>query len=254
MLFKTAREKPDGFDLMLEGGPVRVRLVRRANARRCVLKVASASRDVRLTVPPGESMRRARAFAERHGDWILERLRGLPPPVPLEDGAVLPFAGEPHVIEHRPQARGTVWIEPGDSAPLLPEDAYPRLCVAGRYLHLRRRLRDWLEDQARERLTVSARAYARRLGVSFRRISIRDQKSRWGACSASGTLTFSWRLILAPPHVLDYLAAHEVTHIRQMNHSPAFWRTVRELCAETDRAEAWLKRNGPDLHRYDPAD
>ena len=239
------------FEIDLDGERVPVSLVRRAQARRYVLRVRAA-RQVLLTMPAHGTRREALAFAERQRDWLRDRLGKLPRNVRFEDGVVIPFRGKPHIVDHRPEARGTVWIEEGDSAPLLAEDALPRLCVAGRLLHLRRRLREFLERQARADLESKVARYARRLGVSVQRISIRDQKSRWGACSASGTVTFSWRLILAPEFVLDYLAAHEVAHVREMNHSPAYWRLLNELCPHTGRAESWLKANGRDLHRYDP--
>jgi predicted metal-dependent hydrolase len=92
--------------------------------------------------------------------------------------------------------------------------------------------------------------YCARLGVVAKRITVRDTTSRWGSCSARGALSFSWRLVLAPPMVLDYLAAHEVAHLRELNHSPRFWRLVKLACPQTDEAEEWLKRHGSDLHRF----
>jgi len=240
----------DAFDLDIDGAPVRVTLIRRANARRYVLRVRAG--DIRLTVPARGSHHEARAFAERQRDWIRTRLKRLPEPVRLEAGAVFPLYGQPHMIEHREATRGVVWLEPGEADPLLPEDGLPRLCVSGRHSHVRRRLRDWLEAEAHRMLSKHVRAYSRRLGVTVKRISIRDQKSRWGACSARGTLTFSWRLILAPDFVAGYLAAHEVVHLKEMNHSARYWRILKDLCADTDRAEAWLRAHGSALHRYDP--
>jgi len=241
----------DGFDLDIDGAAVRVAVIRRANARRYVLRVRAG--DVRLTVPARGTQREARAFAERQRDWIRTRLKRLPDPVPLADGAVIPLYGQPHMIEHRELARAAVWLEPGDLDPLLAEDGLPRLCVSGRHAHLRRRLRDWLEAEAHGMLSRHVRRYARRLGVTVKRVSVRDQKSRWGACSASGTLTFSWRLVLAPDFVAGYLAAHEVAHLKEMNHSARYWRILKELCADTERAEAWLGAHGGALHRYDPS-
>ena len=241
----------DGFEIDIDGAPVRVTLIRRAGARRYVLRVRAG--DVRLTVPSRGTHHEARAFAERQRDWIKTRLERLPEPVRFEEGAVIPLRGQPHTIEHREQARRVVWVEPGAADPLLPEDALPRLCVSGRHSHLRRRLRDWLEAEAHRMVSKHVRVYAGRLGITVKRISIRDQKSRWGACSASGTLTFSWRLILAPDFVISYLAAHEVVHLKEMNHSARYWRTLRALCADTDRAEVWLRAHGGALHRYDPS-
>ena len=88
------------------------------------------------------------------------------------------------------------------------------------------------------------------LGVKVKRLSIRDQSSRWGSCTSAGSLSFSWRLILAPPYVLDYLAAHEVAHLVEMNHSARFWRVVGRVCGHVERAKTWLDTHGNDLHRY----
>jgi predicted metal-dependent hydrolase len=240
------------FILELDGEPVPVALLRSRRASRYILRVR-AGRQVVLTIPPHGTPTEALRFAEGKRDWIRTALAKMPRNIAFDDGAIIPFKGVPHLVEHREKARGTVWIEPGDPQPLLPEDVHPRLCVAGRYLHLRRRLRDYFEKEAREALRPCVARHARKLGVKVARIQVRDQKSRWGACSASGTLTFSWRLVMAPPFVIDYLAAHEVAHMREMNHSPAFWRLLHELCAETQRAESWLKTNGRELHRYDAA-
>ena len=104
--------------------------------------------------------------------------------------------------------------------------------------------------KAQQDLQKAAQYYAAELGVRVRRISIRDQSSRWGSCTSAGALSFSWRLILAPPFVLDYLAAHEVAHLVEMNHSPRFWKVVAKVCASVTRAKNWLDTNGNDLHRY----
>jgi predicted metal-dependent hydrolase len=111
-------------------------------------------------------------------------------------------------------------------------------------------VKDFLKREARRDLALSVRRYAEVLGVKFTRISVRDQSSRWGSCTSDGVLSFSWRLILAPPFVLDYLAAHEVAHLVEMNHSARFWRVVARICPETDRAKAWLHAHGNELHRY----
>src|SRR5437667_115689 len=103
-------------------------------------------------------------------------------------------------------------------------------------------------------LAQASRRYASELGVAVKRISVRDQSSRWGSCSNTGVLSFSWRLVLAPPFVLDYLAAHEVCHLVELNHSPRFWRLVTRLSADTERAKAWLDVHGTGLHRYGAAE
>ena len=122
--------------------------------------------------------------------------------------------------------------------------------MAGDYEHMDRRVHDFLKREARKDLHKASLAYAAQLGVRVRRVSIRDQSSRWGSCTSAGSLSYSWRLILAPPYVLDYLAAHEVAHLVEMNHSPRFWRVVGRICDHVERAKRWLDTHGNDLHRY----
>ena len=165
-------------------------------------------------MPPRGSLKQAREFAQKHGAWIAARLERLPEAAPFADGAVLPLRGVDHRIVHRRGARGTVWIETGDDGERL-------LCVAGAAPHIPRRVRDFLKREAKRDLEAASRRAADALGVTIKRVSIRDQSSRWGSCSTTGVLSYSWRLILAPPFVLDYLAAHEVAHLIEMNHSPS---------------------------------
>src|SRR5262249_46966006 len=146
---------------------------------------------------------------QRHGAWLAERLRRLPDGVTFVDGAMLPLRGELVRIAHRPRSRGTVWRECGD-------DGANLLCVAGDSAHTSRRVKDYLKREARRELSVAVRRHAQALGVPYKRISVRDQSSRWGSCNSDGVLSFSWRLILAPAFVLDYLAAHEVAHLIEM--------------------------------------
>ena len=220
-----------------------VRLRRHRQARRYTLRVQAASREVVLTMPPRGNLGDAKAFAQKNGAWIAARLRRLPQAAPFAPGATLPLRGEPHRIEHRPSARGTVWAEAG-------EDGAHMLCVAGDRAHLARRVGDYLKRAAKHDLQASCRRYAADLGVTVKRVSVRDQTSRWGSCSNTGALSFSWRLVLAPAFVLDYLAAHEVCHLVELNHSPRFWRLVERLYPELERAKVWLDVHGTDLHRY----
>jgi predicted metal-dependent hydrolase len=122
--------------------------------------------------------------------------------------------------------------------------------VPGKPEHVARRATDWLRKQAAIDLELACARYASAMDVKVRRIAIRDQKSRWGSCSSSGDLSFSWRLILAPPIVLDYVAAHEVAHLLEMNHSPRFWRHVLKHCPHARDAKNWMRLHGSDLHRY----
>jgi len=122
--------------------------------------------------------------------------------------------------------------------------------VAGHAPHIDRRIGDFLRREAKRDLEAASLRHAGALGVAIRRLTVRDQSSRWGSCSTTGMLSFSWRLILAPSPVLNYLAAHEVAHLVEMNHSARFWRVVERLCPDHGHAKAWLDAHGSDLHRY----
>src|SRR5580704_4886957 len=223
--------RPASEIAIVHGGEIyRVALKRMATSRRYTLRVRAASRDVLLTMPARGTLKAAREFAERHAAWIGARLARLPKPVAFSPGATVPFRGLDHLIVHRPDARGVVWVETEG----------PLICAAGDEPHVPRRGADFLSREAR-------------LDVKPRRIALRDTSSRWGSCSTTGALNFSWRLIFAPPFVLDYLAAHEVSHIVHMNHSPMFWKLTRRLFPETERAEAWLRAHGAALHRFGAA-
>ncbi|MCC7348759.1 MAG: M48 family metallopeptidase [Variibacter sp.] len=220
-----------------------VRLRRHRQARRYTLRIQAATREVVLTLPPRGTVKEAYAFAKQHGGWIATRLGRLPQAVPFAHGMTVPLRGVSHRVVHRRGVRGTVWVEEdGGGRPLL--------CVAGEAAHVSRRVADYLRRQAKRDLETASRRYAAKLGVQIKRITIRDQISRWGSCSTTGALSYSWRLIMAPSHVLDYLAAHEVAHLIEMNHSPRFWRLVEKLCPHIERAKVWLDAHGTDLHRY----
>jgi predicted metal-dependent hydrolase len=225
------------------GGHYAIEVRRHPAARRYTLRVREARRDVVLTMPPRGSIRQAKQFAEKNVDWIAARLQRLPRPAPFAPGEMIPLRGVPHRVVHRASARGTAWTETG-------ADGTPLLCVAGGTAHIGRRARDFLKREARRDLVAASRRYAEMLDVPIRSVSLRDMASRWGSCSQSGSLSFSWRLVLAPPLVLDYLAAHEVTHRVELNHSKRFWRAVERIFPEWKRAEAWLRAHGNSLYRY----
>jgi len=241
LLYRRPSE-PSAINIVFDREVYLVRVRRHRQARRYTLRIHSATREVVLTMPPRGSLKEARAFAQKHGAWIAARLDRLPEPAPFLHGIVLPLRGIDHRIVHRRESRGTVWIEDaGDER---------NLCVAGAAPHLARRIHDFLKREAKRDLEAASRLAAQRLGVSIKRVSIRDQSSRWGSCSTTGVLSYSWRLILAPPFVLDYLAAHEVAHLIEMNHSRRFWRLVARICPHVTRAKTWLDVHGSNLHRY----
>jgi predicted metal-dependent hydrolase len=242
LLYRRPTE-PQAIDVVFDKSIYLARVRRHRQARRYTLRIDTASREVVLTIPPRGSLREAREFAQKHGAWIAARLQRLPQATPFAQGIVVPVRGVSHRIVHRPDVRGTVWTEQGDAGERL-------LCVAGQPPHHNRRIGDFLKRKAQRDLDDASRRYAKQLGVIVKRVSVRDQSSRWGSCSNTGVLSFSWRLILAPPFVLEYLAAHEVAHLVELNHSPRFWRLLKRLNPDCERAKAWLDTHGTDLHRY----
>jgi predicted metal-dependent hydrolase len=218
-----------------------VRVNRRA--RRLLLKVRAPEGTVELTLPRASMRAAGLAFLAEHSDWIAGQRARLPDMVTLADGIMLPLRGRPHRVRHEPAGRGIVTaVETGDDAPLL--------LVRGRKAHLGRRLRDWLKAEARADLTAAVDHYAASIGAERGRISIRDTRSQWGSCSARGSLSFSWRLVLAPIPVAAYVAAHECAHLRHRDHGDDFWRLVAELCPDFQKQRRWLRENGQYLHRF----
>jgi predicted metal-dependent hydrolase len=224
---------------------VPVELRRHAGARRLTLRVSKTRRAVVVTVPAECRMDEAGRFLRSHIDWVRERLGRVPEPVPFVDGAKVPVRGRQHRIRFAGPARGTAVVRAEELA-----GGMPHLTISGRIEHAARRLKDWLAEEARDDLDARVTWHAKRLGVRVRRIGLRDQTTRWGSCSASGLLSFSWRLILAPPFVLDYVAAHEVAHLVEMNHGPRFWKLVAKAVPRLDEAKDWLRTEGTHLHRY----
>lgn len=223
-----------------------------ARAKRVGLRIDPSGDGAVLTVPWGAPLKHAIRFAEDQAGWLARNLAKQPKRVTFEDGTILPVLGRDFRVRHCPDQRRGVWIQGGaredpvgDEAPVLPE-----LCVSGDVDHLGRRVTDWLKRRAREEISPRARAHARALDRRVAKISIRDTTSRWGSCSSKAGLSFSWRLVLAPEPVLDYVCAHEAAHLVEMNHSPAFWRLVGDLVGDWEPRRRWLKRHGAALHRY----
>ena len=241
-LFRRVPADPPHLRVMHQGQSFKVALKRRPTAKRITLRVSNATGEVVLTIPERTEVGLAQRFAEGHSQWIATRLARVPQRVLFEAGSVVPLRGVPHRIVHWSTMRGVTQATRGGAGE-------PIIAVTGEEAHVARRVRDFLETEARRDFAAAVKRHTAQLGVSAKRITVRDTKSRWGSCSAAGALNFSWRLIMAPPFVLDYLAAHEVAHLRELNHSARFWKLTHQLCPRTDEAEAWLKTYGSALHR-----
>lgn len=229
---------PETTEVVTTSGPVTVGVRVNARARSYRLSISARGEPV-LTVPRAGRWPEAQAFLERNSGWLSARLNRIQSPYALAPGAILPLRGIPHRLVSLDRLRGLVSIV--DSVD------EPKLHVPGGPDHMRRRLIDWLKSEARADLKIACARHAGNLGVKIAGITLRDQSTRWGSCSSSGSLNFNWRLVLAPPDVLDYVAAHEVAHILEMNHRPVFWRTVARTYPDYERPKAWLKANGAAL-------
>ena len=219
--------------------PLKIRIS--ARARHIGLRVDASIGGAELVLPKGVSTKSGLNFAKTKSDWLLDHLAAIPAPVPFVEGAEIPILGNSHRILHVPTRRGMrgpVWRDDG------------HLFVSGDSVHVARRIRDWLKAEARRELTARAMKAAEDLEVVVKGITLRDPRSRWGSCSSSGNLSFSWRLILAPENVLHYVVVHEVAHRAEMNHGPKFWALVNGLIEDSETPRDWLRLHGTSLHRF----
>jgi predicted metal-dependent hydrolase len=233
----SAQPAPDPVTLNIAGEKVTLRFRRNPKAKRMVLRLSTKGDGLVMTLPKRVGLAEALRFAENSAAWIEKTLARQPQRKALEDGSEMLLRGLPHKVKFSGGRRGLVSIEPG------------LITVPGDPAHAERRLRDTLKKMALVELTTATKRYATAMNVSFSKITVRDQKSRWGSCAVSGALSYSWRLILAPPEVLDYVAAHEVAHRREMNHGPKFWRLVLSHCPHSKSSTHWLKKHGREVHR-----
>lgn len=231
----------NSLEIITEMIPIKGELIpvcfKRSNrARRVSLRVDPAH-GVLLTLPLRASRKAGLALLLAHEDWVREKLDDLPQPLILKPGAQVPVNGILHDIVHLPKARGGAWIES------------QTICVTGAPEFLSRRVTDCLKHQARQRLTQAAMQTAGQIQLKPKAVRIKDTRSRWGSCTPDGTLAFCWRLICAPLFVQDYVVAHEVAHLRHMNHGQQFWALTEQLTPHRCAATAWLASNGPCLLR-----
>lgn len=214
--------------------PVTVHIRRSARAKRLSLRVSQLDGRVTLTIPNHADEREAVAFAGSKADWIRKHLQRRPDVEPVRVGTLLPVEGRPRLVVGG-RKRGVALT---DTEIAVPSDTAARS------------LRAFLMTLARERLASAADRYAQAVGRDYSSLSLRDTRSRWGSCSDAGRLMFSWRLVMAPLSVLDYVAAHEVAHLREMHHGAAFWAEVGRIFGPCDAERRWLRENAGELHRY----
>lgn len=221
----------------LAGEKVAVKVRRNAKAKRLILRIDSHTGDIKLTLPTYVNLKTAQSFVDRQQDWLLKERSALNTDLFIENNSLLPLLGQEHEVVFTGVAPRTI------------EQQQDRLLIGGPIDMAPRRLEKWLRSEAKRLLSERAADHADRLGLSYSRISIGDMKSRWGSCSSTGTLRFSWRLVMAPAEVLDYVAAHEVSHLAEMNHSDRFWALVERCVPAHKELRCWLKTEGNALFK-----
>ena len=236
-----------GTLLEIDGCTVDVKIVENPRTSRLTLRLvpaANTQESLKVTVPPGTPDHEVDRFLHKNKGWAAARLARLPEVVRIEDGATIPLRGEPHRIVHSGIGRGVVSVGMEEDGKVIRVFGDPKF--------LPRKVAEFLKRQAKQDLTRAVNIHAASLGVKPKSITMRDTTSRWGSCSSTGALNFSWRIVLAPPAVLNYLAAHEVAHLREMNHSDRFWTLVEDICPAMEAQKAWLRAHGSRLHAVTP--
>ena len=208
-------------------------------AKRLTLRIQPGGRGLKVTVPPHISENEVTDFVERNRGWLNSKLDLVPDKPEVREGIKIPIRGVNHLIV-RQSGRGITHTIMGD-------DGSARMVVYGDEKFLPRRVADFLKKEARREIEGLVAHHSKKVGRAAKSIRFRDTSSRWGSCTSDGRLSFSWRIMMAPPQVINYLVAHEVAHLKEMNHSANFWALCKELCPETDKCKSWLKRNGNKL-------
>lgn len=232
-----ARFQEKKISLDLEGRVVPLTIRRHPRARSIILRIEPNIGPI-VTVPWHTSYDEGIDLVRQKRSWLFRQLDAMPERIVFADGARVPLLGIDRTVRHEPKQRRPVTVTETEFQ------------VSGQIEHLARRLTDWFKQEAKRVISERVEEKTLLLGRPYRRISIRDTRSRWGSCSEDGSLSFCWRLVMLPETVLDYVVAHEVAHLKELDHSPAFWETVDTLTAESERARAWLKVHGERVFYY----
>ncbi|MGU3574112.1 M48 family metallopeptidase [Brucellaceae bacterium C25G] len=217
-----------------------LKIVENPRARRLTLRIDAGGKGLRVTVPPKVPTIEVDRFISRHQDWLESRITKIPVVRSVSADGLLPLRGVDHQIVHEPDKRGITHVVKG-------ENGQPQLIVFGSTEHLPRRIADFLKKEVKCEIEMLVAKHTSAVGRKATAVRFKDTKSRWGSCTSRGVLSFSWRIGMAPPPVINYLVAHEVAHLIEMNHGPAFWKLCHELCPDTVSCRNWLTRNGAAL-------
>lgn len=216
-----------------------IKIIKSPKAKRLTLRIDAKERLPILTIPSRCSAKRAVEFVEMHRAWLEENLQKIPAIKHFENGEKISLMGKEYTINHCPQKRCGVMIE---------ED---NIVVSGSKEFLHRRICDFIKKKAQEQLLKKSQTLANKIGCRVNHVSIKDTKSRWGSCSSLENINYNWRICLAPKYVINYLVAHEVSHLLHQDHSREFWQCVKKLCPDAAKGRLWLKNYGKELYRYE---
>lgn len=238
---KTKNTASTVIIIEIDGQPINIQLTRNKRSKRLTLRQNLSGGNIKLSMPLRASIKQAKAFCNLHATWIVEKLAEMQDMPSFADGQYIPLRGKMVKLVFLDQLRGqTKFVATEDS---------DELQVTGGQEFAPRRLTTWLKAEAKKDILIAMEKYQPLLKVKYSKLTVRDTKSRWGSCSASRALSFSWRLVLAPPECLDYVVAHELAHILEMNHSAKFWAHVDRVCPHMKTSQKWLKTNGGQLHQ-----
>lgn len=216
-----------------------LKIVKSPRAKKLTLRIDSKEHLPILTLPRYCSQKKALEFVRAHTEWIKSTLAKLPTSHPFQNGDRISVFGKEVTISHQPQRRLGAKIE------------NDLLVVSGEEEFINRRIKDFIKKKAADEFYKRSKKYAKKIGVEFNDVTIKDTKSRWGSCSSLNNLNYSWRIALAPEFVINYLMAHEVAHLAHPNHSQSFWQTVAKLIPDYEQGELWLKEHGRELYRFE---
>ena len=224
--------------LSINGQRLPLVIKRHRRAKRICLRYNPTQHTISLTLPRHTRVSVGLQFLMQKSEWLIETLREIPEKKQIKPGVVIPLLGARVRIKHERDLEGRYYLD--DEA----------LYVGGAREQFSRRVTESLRTIAISAIDEIATKQARKIGRRINRISVRDTRSRWGSCSSNGNLAFSWRLVFAPFEVMEYVVAHEVAHLRYMNHSKGFWELVEYLCPDYEAAKDWLRLHGKDLYRF----
>jgi len=212
---------------------------RNARAKRMSIRVDQKKHKIFVTLPRNTSLKKAEIFAHDHIEWLQQQICKLPPKLILQDQSPIPILGKIYYIhQQKDKLRGLVSLREN------------QIIIPGFEDMLESRLNRFLKKHAQNEITKRAEIKADKINATIHKITLKDTKTRWGSCSSAGDLAFSWRLIMAPDFVFDYVIAHEVAHLQFMNHGASFWQLCYDLTDQGPKAKKWLKANGHKLYHY----